>query len=230
MTGVFLDTAFLADRLIGRHALGVAQAEKLQVLYTPAMNPAVDVVLAEMQVARAHLRDRPCILWAGRFDRQKRFHLLVAIAKAMPEVDFLCWGKAVLDAAPDFLDVPANLQVNGPFTYYEDLPLSDCDGWLYTASWDGMPTILIEIAQMGMPVVASAVGGIPELVDETTGWPVPPGAGVRDYVAVLREMLGDPAARQEKGRSLRARTGLRHHRDQYRQRLGDILRETDPSD
>ena len=43
-------------------------------------------------------------------------------------------------------------------------------------------TTIIELGVLGMPIVASAVGGIPELVDETTGWLVDPFDDVDQFV------------------------------------------------
>ena len=149
------------------------------------------------------------MLWAGRLDRQKRFDLVAAIARAMPDVDFSCWGKAVLDAPPDLSGLPRNLKINEPFASYAELPLEAADGWLYTSAWDGLPTILIELGALGVPIVASAVGGVPELIDGETGWPVPGDGGAQDYVRALREMIDNPKSRIAKAalfRSACART------------------------
>ena len=63
-----------------------------------------------------------------------------------------------------------------------------------------MPTILIEIAMRGMAVVASQVGGIPELIDEATGWPVRAVEDVDAYVAALRAALAGPVLRIARAR------------------------------
>lgn len=57
-------------------------------------------------------------LWLDRL-WQKRFDLLFEVAREMPHVDFLCWGKAVLDAPPDLEDLPVNIQLQKPFMSYE---------------------------------------------------------------------------------------------------------------
>ncbi len=40
---------------------------------------------------------------------------------------------------------------------------------------DGIPNVIIEAMATGTPVAAATVGGIPEVLDARTGWPVPPG-------------------------------------------------------
>ncbi len=67
---------------------------------------------------------------------------------------------------------------------------------------DGLPVALIEAAALGVPVVATAVSGIPELVDASTGHLVPPDDPPA-LAAALRASLEAPA--QE--RVARARAG-----------------------
>ena len=82
------------------------------------------------------------------------------------------------------------------------------------ATWDifvhpsldeGLPIAVIEAMAAGLPVVATAVGGTPELVDHgRTGWLVPP----KDPEALanrLRMLLLNPERRRSMGASGRAR-------------------------
>lgn len=221
LQAALIDTKFLADALTERYALPRELKAKLLTIYTPAVTPEPDAPVVKAQLASREKRQRPKLLWAGRLDRQKRFDLLLKIAEAMPDVDFECWGKAVLDAAPDLGRLPANVTLRAPFKTYADLPLDASDGWIYTASWDGLPTILIELAALGMPIAASAVGGVPELIDEETGWPVRAPEDVKAYVTALRAMLGDAGARLRKVEALQARVRKRHTAEAYARRILD---------
>jgi glycosyltransferase involved in cell wall biosynthesis len=58
---------------------------------------------------------------------------------------------------------------------------------------DGLPVALIEAAAMGVPMVATAVSGIPELVDATVGHLVP-ADDVAAFASALRESLQAPQA------------------------------------
>lgn len=73
------------------------------------------------------------------------------------------------------------------------------------STMETMPLTLLEGMAAGLPIVASAIYGIPELVEPgETGWLVPP----RDVPALrsrLRELLGDPSRRREMGAAGRAR-------------------------
>lgn len=215
LTAALFDTRDLAETLTRRYTLPPDVTRRMRTLYTPAVTAIPAHPVEEAQTASRPQRRRPRILWAGRLDRQKRFDLFVKIVAAMGDVDFDCWGKAVLDAPPDLAALPPNLTLHPPFAGYDDLPLADCDGWLYTSAWDGLPTILIELAALGMPITASAVGGVPELVDDRTGWPVRDVDDPAAYVAALRAMLADPADRRTRVAALVARVAERHSMAAY---------------
>lgn len=220
LTAAFLDSASLGATLSERYAIPPELAHKLRTAYTPVMStPAQDAAVVAQVSSRSN-RDKPKLLWAGRFDRQKRFDLLVGIAKQLPDIEFHAWGKAVLDAPPALNNLPPNLVINPPFADYDELPLHESDGWLYTAEWDGIPTILIELAAQGVPIVASAVGGVPELIDETTGWPVDDINDVQSYVSAIQQMLGDDVDRADRAKALQVRACERHAMGPYKRSIG----------
>lgn len=66
---------------------------------------------------------------------------------------------------------------------------------------DGLPVVLVEAAALGVPVIATPVSGIPELVDGSTGWlaPTPDAAGVAEAIAAFAA-----AAHEERLRRCRA--------------------------
>ena len=58
-----------------------------------------------------------------------------------------------------------------------DIPefLSMLDIFLLPSFWEGLPTALLEAMAMKKPVIATAVGGVPEIVDDgRTGVLIPP--------------------------------------------------------
>lgn len=215
LSGAMIDNAALARELIGRYSLTGTYRDRVSLVYTPSMSVIPETTIAEAQSGNGVSRNRKRVLWAGRLDTQKRFDLVQEIARLLPKVDFDCWGKAVLDAPPDLSSLPPNLKVHPPFKTYDELPLSNADGWLYTSGWDGMPTILIELAALGVPMVASAVGGVPELIDNTTGWPLDERATARDYADAIKEMIASPEQRVIRARALQDRVRSQHSREAY---------------
>jgi colanic acid/amylovoran biosynthesis glycosyltransferase len=70
---------------------------------------------------------------------------------------------------------------------------------------EGIPVVLMEAMSSGVPVVASAISGIPELVEDgACGLLVPPGDPAA-IAAALRRLAEDPALRGRLGRAARAR-------------------------
>ena len=55
-----------------------------------------------------------------------------------------------------------------------------------------MPNTIVEAATLGFPIVATAVGGIGELIQPDTGWPIDPIAAPEVYVQALQFVLSHP--------------------------------------
>lgn len=225
LTSSITDSRSLEDELAERFGLPASMRKKLRTVYSPAMLETLPAPLVVQQVASAGQRHRPALIWAGRLDKQKRFDILLDVARQMPQVDFLCWGKAVLSRQDDALALPKNVTLNAPFSSYDELPLDRVDGFFYTADWDGIPTILIELGARGMPITASAAGGVPELLGEGRGWTVPVGSPVDAYVQALRQMLNQPKDRVTRATALQDYVRRVHSVDSYRKSLDAILTE-----
>lgn len=85
---------------------------------------------------------------------------------------------------------------------------ADLDVVLSTSRSEGMPVALIEAGAAGLPVVATPVGGVPELVaHERTGYL---GADVTELAYGLDQLLADPAKRKGCGQRARMRIENRH--------------------
>jgi glycosyltransferase involved in cell wall biosynthesis len=88
-----------------------------------------------------------------------------------------------------------------------DVPglLADLDLFVLPSLWEGFGLVLLEAMAAGRPIVASAVGPIPEIVvDGVTGLLVPPGDASALATAVVR-VLADPDLAAALGRAGRAR-------------------------
>lgn len=82
------------------------------------------------------------------------------------------------------------------------------------STYEGMPLVVLEAMGDGVPVIASAVSGIPEVVvDGETGWLVPPERSAA-LAGALIEAMSDPDAARLRGEAGRQRLEQRfrpHH-------------------
>jgi glycosyltransferase involved in cell wall biosynthesis len=222
LTWVLLDSERLRDELVGRYLMPAATRARLHFLRTPIAAAEVDVtgVLTRRREAGQPLR----ALWAGRFDRQKRFDLVVEVARLMPDLEIQAWGKPVLsDVDLDPADLPANIRLMGVYDGFDTLPLDEVDLLLYTSGWDGIPNVVMEAAQSGLPVVASAVGGVPEVVTTETGYPVVDVEDPAAYVAAIRALLADPASAARRAALFRERVHRDFSVEQYRTAVAGLF-------
>ncbi|HYV15725.1 MAG TPA: glycosyltransferase family 4 protein [Conexibacter sp.] len=101
--------------------------------------------------------------------------------------------------------------------------LGASDVLLHPTSMDAFPTVLLEAGAVGLPVLATAVGGIPEIVrDGETGLLVaaPPSA---DAVApALERLLADAELRARLGAAARARFEADFTAERWAQRLRTV--------
>jgi glycosyltransferase involved in cell wall biosynthesis len=198
VAGVITDSSHLARELTASHRPTPRQRRRMHVFRAP-----VDAHIPVASVPPSTPGRRPQVFWAGRWDRQKRLELFFAIARQMPDVDFRMWGESVLGRERRLL--PPNVLPMGRYAHFSELPLSEADLWLYTSGWDGVPSLLLELAMTGLPIVGTRVGGTEEVLGEDDAWPIGEHDGPEAYVLAIREVLSDPAGARERGRALRER-------------------------
>lgn len=217
---ILTDTRNLATDISDRFGFGAlpGEADIVSALYTPAQ--PLDGQ-AHIGIARG---ERPRVLWAGRFDRQKRLDVLVDIARANPDFVFDVYGKPVLDQKGlDAYDPPGNIVYKGLYRDMGEVLETPYLGFLYTSQWDGMPTVLLDAALAGLPIIAPDVGGISELVDRTTGWLIADFRDVDGYSAALADLRRDQAEGETRAKRMKARIQARFSDDIYSGRLKEIF-------
>jgi hypothetical protein len=137
------------------------------------------------------------LLWPHRLDAEKRPDVLPAILKALSvkgiRATIDVWGSAVFtqdsSALLEALAV-AGIRYRGPYSGgLSSLPVGDYHGMLITSVAEGTPVALIEALLLGLPVVSTAVGGVPDLiVDGETGILVPSADDLDGFVRAIEAL------------------------------------------
>ncbi len=113
------------------------------------------------------------LLWASHIRKEKNVEMAIAIAKhyhnSNSSVAIDCYGlidKGHYPVSP-FAQAPDNITFRGSFSnIFKDVNLNEYDAFLYTSKFDGTPNILIEIGLAKLPIISSAIGGIPDLLKD----------------------------------------------------------------
>ena len=90
---------------------------------------------------------------------------------------------------------------------------------------DTAPNVLAEARAAGVPVVASAVGGIPELIDDGVDGVLVPDGSADALASAIMALLRDPAAAAAMGARGRERVRRDHRASVQVPRLLDVYRE-----
>jgi glycosyltransferase involved in cell wall biosynthesis len=150
------------------------------------------------------------ILFAGRLDSVKRPMLLVEIAKALVKrrgtrgFQFVVAGDG--PESGRLRSAVRRAGIQHLFHFMGCVPdlapvLADAALLVITSSNEGVPMVLLEALASGKPVVASKVGAIAEVLDETTGFAIERGeAEAEAFATAIDTLLSDPELRQEMGR------------------------------
>ncbi|PXV60958.1 glycosyltransferase involved in cell wall biosynthesis [Dysgonomonas alginatilytica] len=106
------------------------------------------------------------IMCVSRISAQKKFDLFLDIAKEKSEYAFIWIGnKEIIN------DLPSNVFCLGE-THSAYIYFRYADVFILPSNYEGLPISLLEALSFGIPVVASDVGGIGEVLDGKNGFAV----------------------------------------------------------
>jgi len=196
-------------------------AERVTVLPNPA--PRRD------EAATVELDARPALVFAGRMTAAKGLRVLLHALADVPEATLTLVGdgeeRGSLEALASQLGLERRTRFVGARPRAEVLGLmAAADAVVLTSAWENFPHGLVEALAMGTPVIATRVGGVPEIVtDGENGLLAAPGDS-EAFAAAVNRFLGD----EELGSRLRtaaAASVARFDQDAVYGRLEQILVE-----
>lgn len=128
------------------------------------------------------------VLWASRLDRQKQPEILIEIARMMPGITFDVFGSGVIGGDDEIIGAlrkQPNIIYRGPFNSPAEILQDEYRCFLYTAVWDGLPNMLLEIFSSGLLVIAPDIGGIKADIGEENCRIVKNSKSAAEYVQAL---------------------------------------------
>lgn len=197
--------------------LGVTQPiEVIPNFFTPkALRRARAAVRAEFGVGE----DECLILHLSNLRRVKRIDLLLAaVARVRPREGF----KLVILAGSDFAPFEAEVHRHGLAGHVvvrervaevEDY-LNAADLGLFTSESESFCLGVLETMSFGVPSVSTAVGGVPEVMEDGVSGCLVPYGDVDGLAAAVGELVRDPARRRTMGEAGRRRAAELFSRDQ----------------
>lgn len=130
------------------------------------------------------------IMCISRISPQKKFDLFLDIAKAKPHDAFVWIGnKETLN------NLPANVFCLGE-THAAYMYLKYADVFILPSNYEGLPISLLEALSFGIPVIASNVGGIGEVLDNNNGFAV--ANNIESFIEKIDYILEGPIHAQMK--------------------------------
>jgi glycosyltransferase involved in cell wall biosynthesis len=128
------------------------------------------------------------------------------VHKRLPDAEFLLVGDGPL--RPEIEKQAAALGLTNSVAFLgdrRDIPaiLAASDISVLTSSSEGQSNVILESMAAGLPVVAYAVGGNPEIVSNDRGALIP-AANETEFASAIHRLLSDPSLRREQGRNARA--------------------------
>src|SRR4051794_14341350 len=183
---VVCPSAYMAELAV---SWGVPE-DRVSVLPNPAPRPD--------DAAPVELDARPALVFAGRLTAAKDLGTLFRALAEVPAATLTVVGdgeeRAPLESLAGQLGVAERVRFLGPRPRAQVLGLvAAADAVVLTSAWENFPHGLVEALAMGTPVVATRVGGVPEIVEEGANGLLVGAGDPHAFAAALSRLLGDDA-------------------------------------
>lgn len=185
---IVVPSAFLA-RIAASWGL---EPDRIHVLTNPA--PPLNDVQAE------HLPPGTFV-FVGRLTEAKDLPTAIAAMELVPAARLVIVGdgadRAELERTAAASQAVGRIEFRGSLSRDEALRVvAGADAGLLSSAWENLPHSAVEALSVGVPMVATAVGGVPEVVrDGENGLLTPPGQPDA-LAAAIRRILDEPGLRE----------------------------------
>ena len=139
-------------------------------------------------------------VFAGRLTEQKALHVALAALSEVPQARLVLVGdgpeRARLEELARTLGIDDRVRFAGALSREQVLRyLAGARAALLSSSWENLPHAVVEALAVGTPVVATAVGGVPEVVHDGENGLLVPAGDVTALAAALARVVSDDGLR-----------------------------------
>jgi glycosyltransferase involved in cell wall biosynthesis len=175
------------------------------------------------------------MLFVGVICRRKGTIELARAARLLRDRGITAWSLVVVGGQgptpePEYAEIVAEFEaaeLMGSLVGPEHgdqvrMRLEQADIFVLPSYLEGQPLAIIEAMAAGVPVVATSIGAVPDLIrDGVEGRVVEPG-DVEQLASALAELIGDPALRTRMAAAARHRAEVAHGLPRLSQRLAEL--------
>lgn len=207
-----------------------------EVIYRGMHVDRLDAAAADLAVS-SWAEGRPIIAYAGRLIDGKGVHdLLTAFHRLADEQAVLCIvGDGPARVGLERLS--GSLGITSRVLFVGDVPEARAWGIMRASAvvvnpsyTEGLPTSVLEAAILGRPIVASNVGGTPEILSDGRSGLLFEAGDIDGLVSSLRALLGDSELRAKLGRAARDDARERFDWGESARRFGELVRALSAGD
>lgn len=185
------------------------RAERVHVIPNAVRQPNAPLTRAEARRALGVDADAPRIGWIGRLSSEKGADVFLQALAALPTT--VPWRASIIGDGPEApalrtlcqaLGLDARVEWHGVRAGAATL-LTAFDVLVLSSHTEGTPMVLLEAMHAGTPIVATRVGGVPDMLGAEEALLVPP-ATPTALADAMAATLGDPSAARARAALARA--------------------------
>lgn len=204
-----------------------------RVHYQPAFGNNIKLESQELEDSPNFENQVIRLIWPHRLDKEKRPEALLEIAKlaASEDVPIIIdvYGQSVLsDESKSLFKEFKEFNINylGPYQGgLPSLPTENYHGLLITSESEGMPIVLLQSMMLGLPVIATNVGGISEVVtDGITGFLVDGPDDTKGFLTAIKQ-LGNETLRKEISSNARLKVKSQHSWSAFKEYVSQLKQQ-----
>lgn len=145
-------------------------------------------------------KNKPIVLFAGRMSPEKRpKEFLEILENHIPKIHFKIWMAGNGELWSSLSSKTYSLDIHWWGNVQDIRPLMrDANLLVLPSAWEGMPIVVLEAAASGLPVLATPVGNLPELLGAERGYCT----DLENFPERISHILSHPEEAQIRGQNL----------------------------